>query len=1468
MALAERHQKRIESPPLMDEAAARDKFRQVYASDREAGRRRRLEEYQRLFAGYEHVVASEFAALDAVDSELPREVEPWTDTPQEPAPRGEEPSPAADDAPRHLGPYRLIKKLGQGGQGLVFLAVDTRLGRNVALKTLGPNLDPSFAQRFYREAAAASRLDHPGICAVYEAGEIDGTHYIAMRYVGGASLAELIARSRKAIAQERFDSEPASVGATTRRGVDSTLQLIEKAARALHVAHEAGIVHRDIKPGNIMVDPAGEPVLLDFGLARDESSDLRTLTVAGDLMGTPAYMSPEQLTAHRIKLDRRTDVYSLGITLYECLTLQRPFEAPTFDALYAQILATDPPDPRRLNRHIPKDVKVVLETALEKDRDRRYASALDFAEDLRRARELEPIRAKPIGAVSRAWRWAQRRPGLAASMAGLFLALSAGLVITLTLLDVQRERTTEKTRFLAEAQHQRNEAENARKSAVEAKNAAEAQRQRAERALADREQALRRARAQALANASTGELRENPMLALLLAREAARIVPTPGVMGRLRDALHNSHERTAFLGHGAATEGAIHSGVNEAIFTPDGECVVTAGHDGTVRFWDLDGKQLRLLEGHRKGATTLVFSPFGTLLVSASSDDTARIWSNGKAVAVCKGHRPYYKRKKRSTTSVQSFPMRVVMSPKGDRIATTAQDSTIRIWDLEGTELAVIKGLATGMTFSAAQLRFSPDGEHLLTSHVANRHAILWSLDGREVRRYEHRSGVSDCDLSPDGTLVLTGCRDRTARLWKLDGTIEVELKGHTGAVTTVAFHAGGRLLLTASDDGTVRVWGPDGSTVVILRGDGKPLTGATFSPDGTRALAVTEDHRVLVWSLDSERLATLRGHTATVHSARFSADGETVLTASRDGTARLWSVLPSEGREITGSTQFVTTRRAGEKNARIGHARSRILDFRFARGSGDVFTLAGGGRAEFVRWPHTGSPMPIPVMTFGVGRFVVSPDASTFLAYTGMGASRGTGGYAELIECATGRVSHLQGHRSSVYTGAFAPNGEFAVTGSGDDTARVWNLGGNEIAVLEHGSAVSEIAISPDSRRILTGSSTGSVVYLWDISGQRVARLEHGSQVRSVAFSQDGSRILTAALDGRALVWDAEGRPLHRLIGHSGPVQCAVFDGSAQRVLTGSIDGTARIWQNDRTVKVLGGHSGWLTAITSDPASGRILTTTKDGSARLWSSEGEPLAVFRGNGPIKRAAFSDDGLRIAILTGDGILRIWLADSGSVVALADRRITREFHLAELERHLDLLGPEHERRVESARALKSAEHRKHAAIMLVQRLHLRLGMVSEMVAYLETTDEHHAEVKRLALELAREKKDHQVQLNSAAWRVVHAPGAPADEIARAIRLASEAVRRAPKAPSLRNTLGIALYRAGRYEDALRELAAATKGNRSKIYNPAADLAPRAMCLYRLGRKDEARKALTAALGQDAPNADTLALIKEAEQLLGN
>ena len=346
-----------------------------------------------------------------------------------------------------IGPYAVVRELGRGGQGLVYLAEDTRLGRRVALKVLTSwgAATEQVVERFRREAAIASRLEHPGICTVYETGTAQGVPYMAMRLVEGESLSNRIASATadgvsEALSfidledDEEFEDTEAdaptsdTAAQTTQAEILRIAKLMEAAARALHSAHEAGVIHRDIKPGNIMITPEGDPVLLDFGLARESDGDQPALTQTGDIFGTPAYMAPEQLLAQRMQVDRRADVWALGVTLFECLCLKRPFEAPTRDGLYQQILHKDPPDLRKLNKSIPKDLAVIVQTATEKDRDRRYQTALDLAEDLRRFRAFEPIQAKPVSQLTKLVRWTQRNPAVATLTAALFLAMATGLI--------------------------------------------------------------------------------------------------------------------------------------------------------------------------------------------------------------------------------------------------------------------------------------------------------------------------------------------------------------------------------------------------------------------------------------------------------------------------------------------------------------------------------------------------------------------------------------------------------------------------------------------------------------------------------------------------------------------------------------------------------------------------------------------------------------------------------------------------------------------------------------------------------------------------------------------------------------------------------------------------------------------------------------------------------------------------------
>src|SRR5882757_3714259 len=307
-----------------------------------------------------------------------------------------------------LGDYELLEEIGRGGQGVVFRARQKSLNRIVALKVirLGQWASKAHLKRFRLEAEAAARLEHPGIVPIHEVGERDGSCYFSMKFVEGGQLDEVARR------------EPMPI----RRAVE----LITKVARTVHYAHEHGILHRDIKPGNILLDAKGEPHLTDFGLARlveSESSVTHTL----DILGTPSYMAPEQAVGNNTAVSNATDVYGIGAVLYQLLTGHPPFAGGATYETIRLLLDTEPRQPRLLNPKIDRDLSTICLKCLEKDPKRRYSSALALAEDLERWLKHEPIRARRTGVFTRTAKWVRRNPTTTVLMAAL-VGLAAAIV--------------------------------------------------------------------------------------------------------------------------------------------------------------------------------------------------------------------------------------------------------------------------------------------------------------------------------------------------------------------------------------------------------------------------------------------------------------------------------------------------------------------------------------------------------------------------------------------------------------------------------------------------------------------------------------------------------------------------------------------------------------------------------------------------------------------------------------------------------------------------------------------------------------------------------------------------------------------------------------------------------------------------------------------------------------------------------
>jgi hypothetical protein len=309
---------------------------------------------------------------------------------------------------RYFGDYEILRELARGGMGVVFHARQVSLNRPVALKMIlaGQLADETDVKRFYLEAEAAANLDHPGIVPIYEVGQHEGQHYFSMGFVEGQSLAQQVAGG---------PLPPRAAAA-----------VMVKVAEAIDYAHQHGVIHRDLKPGNILLDPSGNPRVTDFGLAKKVEAD-SGLTGSGQIMGTPSYMPPEQAGGKRGEVGPAADVYALGATLYALVTGRPPFQAATAMDTLLMVLSEEPVPPRRLNATIPRDLETICLKCLEKEPARRYASAWALADDLRRHLDGEPIVARPVTRFERAAKWARRKPAIAALMGLVALVTAMGL---------------------------------------------------------------------------------------------------------------------------------------------------------------------------------------------------------------------------------------------------------------------------------------------------------------------------------------------------------------------------------------------------------------------------------------------------------------------------------------------------------------------------------------------------------------------------------------------------------------------------------------------------------------------------------------------------------------------------------------------------------------------------------------------------------------------------------------------------------------------------------------------------------------------------------------------------------------------------------------------------------------------------------------------------------------------------------
>ncbi len=1159
-------------PTNPDDSAICD-FLDQFLEDEGAQRIRPLSEYLRRFPGHEEAIAREF--IDLV-----------TERRQSGGGRpGDALRTTANRPP--LDDYVLIRELGRGGQGSVYLAEDPRLKRKVALKVLeGPvgRLSTARRERFRREAEVLSRLEHPGICTIYSAQLDCDQPFIAMRFVPGLTLDEW-ARGQAFGDDVAVRTEPIRWEWPR---LATVLSIFESVARALHAAHAAGVIHRDIKPANVMVTPEGSPVILDFGLARHD--DNVTVSRAGnDLLGTLAYMAPEVIRG-AARPDAACDVYALGVCLMEAVCGCRPYAGPTEEALLASISTGPARSVKSTGVQVSRDVALVIETAIERDRHRRYATAEAFAEDLRRVRAQEPIRARPVPPVLRVLRWIQRRPAVAAAFAVAFLATAVGLVIALHLLD---RVTSEETARVAETDRLR-----ALEDAYSARIVAE----------------------------------EHPTLALRMGLDAARRSKDTSITNILYDLMDRCFEKRVIEFHDAAPPIRLRLAVSG-----DGRQIFIVRATGELRGADTEtGELLPWASGIRNVTEIAVDAPRSRLLLG-HLDGSVEIDSLTDGHCVTRWAPP--PEAGRQPSAVRH----IAISPTGATVAICDQAGTIA---LRRSAQADAAPTLCERTCVAGTLQFSPDDRWLA---VFARDDAVGSADaatvlvfdvatGRQVRSQTTRSvGRRTMAWLPDGRQVAFGTDDGEICFLAVEGETHGIPLRHDSPVQWLGVHPDGRQVVTGTREGAV-VWDlSKGSRVAVVDGfHERSVIAGAFSADGRDLCVLSWDQTgAIVDCATWKRRRTLKGHLTRPLAVAWPAGRSEVVTLEEGGTAHVW--------HAGFRPQLPQLERPG----------ARILDIQIHRKRPLVLVRASDGHVvgwDFVKnevvWDWADSRGFVAARFDALGDHVLLATAATLeVRATGDGSVRmsttvsspivdaafaptrdlvvttHSSGRIALWEPQSGRLVHeFVGHDGTVGCMAFHPSEPLLATGGDDghillvDLAamtirRLWEsprgrsrtvnanldnvsglcfsaahasiiascddgmlrqiaLSGDSVVEVPRGPTPGALAMARTQDRLLLGDRWAGGVRFVDPSDIRRVEatilLDKSHMLAAIGFSDDDRFIYIASRDSRVRILAADGSRQHAVIDSGSTITSATVTPDARMIAVGTVDGLVRLFPLD----------------------------------------------------------------------------------------------------------------------------------------------------------------------------------------------------------------------------------------------------------------------------------------------------------------
>jgi WD40 repeat protein/serine/threonine protein kinase len=1078
-----------------------------------------------------------------------------------------------------LGDYRILREIGHGGMGVVYEAIQESLGRRVALKILPLHgrIDPVQMERFQLESRSAARLHHSGIVPVYGVGEHDGVHYYVMQYIQGHGLDVIlddlrrlragaaalpasadgaakddtgslavarslltgqfagsrperdcesvatVASANGQVADAAAMPEPGARSRTDGKGIGSVLshqtesgyyravaRLGVQVAQALAHAHGQGVLHRDIKPSNLLLDVDGHVWITDFGLAKVEGSDGPTRT--RDVIGTLRYMGPERFEGLS---DRRSDLYGLGMTLYELLTLGPAFEAATHVRLIEQVKNEPPPPPRKVDPRIPRDLETIVLKAIAKQPAERYATAEALAADLENYLADRPIVARRSSTAERAWRWCRRNKAAAG-----FLAASA--VASLTLVGF-------------------------------AVSLAFQGKLRAAQVIA--EDALARERDFLYQNRVIFAERElhdnNPHRADELLEQCP-----PARRGwewnYLKRQCHR--ELTSIRAH------------NSRIWTIpislDGRLIASAAEsDSSVRVWDVvtkqevqtltcngeyvrcalspDGLSIATVGGSLRQPEPLIVREVRTGRELWRSSDRAGYVSSvafsrdgGKVIVACGEIKPpcWLKVYDVSTgRELKTIPtgeeyayeasfdssgrnvIAVVGSSNGDDVAGKLNE--VRVWDLQTGKLRFAP--LRGHTKSVITTSFSPDGRMIAASGYDGTVRIYSAADRSErLPLRGHRSCVNQVAFSPDGKRIATSSDDGCAIIWDTKGGQKLfTLRGHVGGFSAVTFNPDGRRLFTSGYEGSMKIWDVTSNPEALsLNASSTRVSSVEFSPDSRQLLTAGLDKVLKLWDVPSGRIrATWTGHSEAVWDVAFSPDGRWVASAAGDwqkpnqlGEVHIWDAA--------------TGRLAHPLRAHKSVARSVAFSpdsKRLVSGGGEYRTPG----QEVIVWDvESGTKSrSISDIAAGVGSVAFSPDGQRIAAGVALAV--------QVWDPGTNTpIFKLEGHTARVTDVVFSPDRLDLATSANDGTVRIWDTksGRRRRSYVADKVFTKDITFSPDAARIVSIGTDGDVKVADRATGQVLivlrAHLDVGS---SVAFSPDGRWIASSDDSGVVNLWD-----------------------------------------------------------------------------------------------------------------------------------------------------------------------------------------------------------------------------------------------------------------------------------------------------------------------------------------------------------